>query len=171
MQAEITRRQLTLMQAAVTNASPYYVDASGTGLTPQVLNDAIVAVEDAVKPNGQGPSPVTILGRAAGINGISDFPGYADEALEEIRLRGRLGTYRAANLQKINNYTDENGDPYIVDTEVWVLGGQAGVFARFGGMKSKTWEENTSDYRHYRARAAVGGLVHHPEQVRRIKIA
>ena len=28
--------------------------------------------------------------------------------------------------------------------------------------------ENTVDYRHYRARKDVGGLIHHPEQVRRI---
>lgn len=118
LEAEVVRRQLTLAQEAVTNASPYYVDASGTGLTPTVLNDALVDVEDAIKPNGGGPVPITVLGRAAGINQISDFPGYSDEAREEIRLQGRLGTYRAANLQKVVNYTDENGDSYVPDDEV-----------------------------------------------------
>jgi len=171
MEAEVVRRQLTLAQEAVTSSSPYFVDASGTGLTPSVLNAALVAVEDAIRPNGMGPVPITVLGRAAGINQISDFPGFADEAKEEIRLQGRLGVYRAANLQKIINYTDENGDSYVPDTEVWVLGGQAGLFVRYGGLKSKTWDENTSDYRHYRARGSVGGLIHHPEQIRRIKIA
>lgn len=170
MEAEVVRRQLTLAQEAVTIASPYYVDASGTGLTPTVLNDALVDVEDAIKPNGAGPVGITVLGRAAGINAISDFPGFADEAKEEIRLRGRLGVYRGANLQKVVNYTDENGDSYVPDNEVWVLGGQAGLFVRYGALKSKTWTENTADYRHYRVRGSIGGLVHHPEQIRRIKI-
>lgn len=171
LEAEVVRRQLTLAQEAVTSASPYYVDASATGLTPTVLNAALVDVEDAIKPNGVGPVPITVLGRAAGINQISDFPGYAQEALEEIRLQGRLGVYRSAQLQKILNYTDENGASYIPDNEVWVLGGTAGLFVRYGGLKSKTWDENTSDYRHYRVRGSVGGLIHHPEQIRRIKIA
>lgn len=171
LEAEVVRRQLTLAQEAVTNASPYYVDASTTGLTPTVLNDSLVAVEDAIKPNGAGPVPITVLGRAAGINQISDFPGYSQEALEEIRIQGKLGTYRAASLVKVVNYTDENGLSYVPDNEVWVLGGQAGLFVRYGGLKSKTWDENTADYRHYRVRASVGGLLHHPEQVRRIKIS
>jgi hypothetical protein len=54
---------------------------------------------------------------------------------------------------------------------VWVFGGTVGTFVNYGGMKSKTWAENTVDYRHYRTRKDIGGLVHHPEQARRIKIA
>lgn len=171
MQTEIVRRHLSLLQEAVPSSSPYYVDASGTGLTATVLNTAINEVEDAIQPNGVGPVPISVVGRAAAINPISDFPGYADEAKEEIRLRGRLGTYRAANLQRILNYTDENGDSFVPDDEVWVLGGTAGLFVKFGEMRSKTWDENTVDYRHYRARSTIGGIVHHPEVVRRIKIA
>ena len=46
--------------------------------------------------------------------------------------------------------------------------GTAGKFALYGGMQVKSWDENTVDYRHYRARKDVGGLIYHPEQVRRI---
>lgn len=170
MEAEVNRRMFNLLQEAVPSSSPYYVDATGTGLTAAVLNDALTAVEDAIKPNGLGPVPVTIFGRAAAVNEISDFTGFADEALEEIRLRGRLGTYRAANIVKVVNYTDENGDSYIPDDEVWVFGGTVGTFVNYGGMKPRTWTENTADYRHYRVRKDIGGLVHHPEQARRIKL-
>lgn len=171
LEAEVNRRMFNLLQEAVPSSSPYYVDASATGLTPEVLNLALREVKDAIKPNGMGPVPVTIIGRASAVDQVSDFTGYADEALEEIRLRGRLGTYRAANIVQVVNYTDENGDSYIPEDEAWVFGGTVGLFANYGGMKAKTWSENTVDYRHYRVRKDVGGLVHHPEQARRIKIA
>jgi hypothetical protein len=37
-----------------------------------------------------------------------------------------------------------------------------GKFALYGGLQVKSWDENTVDYRHYRARKDIGGLVHHP---------
>lgn len=171
MEAEVNRRMFNLLQEAVPSSSPYYVNAAGTGLTKPVLDTALREVKDAIKPNGQGPTPVTIIGRAAGVDQISDFTGYADEAAEEIRLRGRLGTYRAANIVQVINYTDENGLSYIPEDEVWVFGGTVGLFAMYGDLQTKTWEENTVDYRHYRGRKDIGGLIHHPEQARRIKIA
>lgn len=171
MEAEVNRRMFNLLQEAVPSSSPFYVDASATGLEPAVLNTALREVKDAVKPNGMGPVPVTIIGRASAVDQISDFDGYAPEALEEIRTRGRLGQYRAANIVQVTNYTDENGDSYIPEDEVWVFGGTVGLFANYGGMKAKTWSENTVDYRHYRVRKDIGGLIHHPEQARRIKVA
>lgn len=171
MEAEVNRRMFNLLQEAVPSSSPFYVNAAGSGLTKPVLDTALREVKDAIKPNAQGPVPVTIIGRAAGVDQISEFPGYADEALEEIRNRGRLGSYRAANIVQVVNYTDENGQSYIPEDEVWIFGGTVGMFAMYGGMQTKTWEENTVDYRHYRGRKDIGGLIHHPEQSRRIKIA
>jgi hypothetical protein len=171
LEAEVNRRMFNLLQQAVPSTSPYYVDAAGTGLTKPVLDAALAAVFDAVKPNGTGPVPITIFGRRAAVDAISNFTGYAFEALEEIRLKGRLGTYKAANIVQVVNYTDENGVSYIPDNEVWVFGGTVGLFAMYGDLKTREWLENTVDYRHYRARKDIGGLVHHPEQARRIKIA
>lgn len=171
MEAEVNRRMFNLLQEAIPSSSPFYVNAAGSGLTKPVLDTALRQVKDAIKPNGQGPVPVTIIGRAAGVDQISDFAGYAEEAQEEIRLRGRLGVYRAANIVQVVNYTDENGVSYIPENEVWVFGGTVGLFAMYGGLLTKTWNENTVDYRHYRGRRDIGGLVHHPEQARRIRIA
>jgi hypothetical protein len=171
MEAEVNRRMFNLLQEAVPSSSPFYVNAAGTGLTKPVLDTALREVKDSIKPNGMGPVPVTIIGRAAGVDQISDFAGYADEAVEEIRVRGRLGTYRAANIVQVINYTDENNVSYIPEDEVWVFGGTVGLFAMYGGLQTKSWEENTVDYRHYRGRRDIGGLIHHPEQARRIKIA
>jgi hypothetical protein len=167
MEAEINRRMFNLLQEAVPSSSPYYVAAAG--LTKTALDTAIREVKDAIKPNGVGPLPVTIIGRASMVDQISDFNlGFDPEATEEIRAKGRLGVYRAANIVQVINYTDENGLPYIPANELWVFGGTVGKFAMYGGTTAKSWEENTVDYRHYRTRRDIGGLVHHPEQARRI---
>lgn len=167
MEAEVNRRIFNLLQEAVPPASPYYV--STTGMTKTQLDTAIREVRDAIKPNGVGPIPVTIIGRASMVDQISDFNlGFDPEATEEIRARGRLGVYRGANIVQVINYTDENSLPYIPANELWVFGGTVGKFAMYGDLQTKTWEENTVDYRHYKCRKDVGGLVHHPEQARRI---
>lgn len=165
-EAEVNRRIFSLLQEAVPSGSPFH--SSVAGLTAADLNTAIREVKDAIKPNGLGPVPVTIIGRASMVDQISDFAGYADEAKEEVRLRGRLGTYRGANIVQVINYTDEDDQSYIPANELWVFGGTVGKFALYGGMQVKSWEENTVDYRHYRSRKDLGGLVHHPEQARRI---
>jgi hypothetical protein len=166
LEAEVNRRIFSLLQEAVPSGSPSYV--ASAGLTKAQLDAAIREVRDAIKPNGLGPVPVTVIGRASMIDQISEFAGYADEATEEIRLKGRLGTYRGANLVQVTNFTDDDGRSYIPANELWVFGGTVGKFATYGGMQVKSWTENTVDYRHYRARKDIGGLVHHPEQARRI---
>jgi hypothetical protein len=174
MEAEVNRRMFNLLQEAVPNTSPYYVDATASGLTAAVLNAAIRNVMDAIKPNGLGPVPVTILGRAVAVDRITDLvtaPGTFDpEAIAEVRSRGRIGTYRGANLVRITNYTDESGVSYIPEDEVWVFGGTVGLFCTYGSGRTKSWSENSVDYVHYQHRRDIGGLVHHPEQARRIKI-
>lgn len=166
LEAEVNRRILTLAQTAVPSSSAYYVGTAD--LQKDELDAAIRDVRDAIKPDGLGPVPVTVIGRAAMVDKISGFDGYADEAKEEVRLRGRLGTYKGANIVELRNYADEEGAAYTAANEMWILGGSAGRFALYGGMTVKSWEENTVDYRHYRARKDVGGLIHHPEQTRRI---
>jgi hypothetical protein len=172
MDAEINRRLFSLLQAAIGVASPYYVNAT-TGMTKVHLDTALREVRDAIQPDGGGPVPVTIIGRAAMIDKISEVvtnPAslYDPGATEEIRSRGRLGVYRGANIQVVMNYVDDLGVSYIPANELWVFGGNVGQFAFFGGMRTKQWAENTSDYIHYRGRQDIGGLIAHPEQARRI---
>ena len=172
LDAEVNRRMFNLLQAAVPSTSPYYVNAT-SGLTKPILDTALREVADAVKPNNGSMPPVTILGRATMIDKISDVVTDAaalfdPEATAEIRRMGRLGVYRGASIVRINNYTDENDQPYIPDDELWVFGGTVGVFAKYGGMQTKSWAENTVDYRHIRGRMDCGGLVYHPEYARRI---
>jgi hypothetical protein len=167
LEAEVNRRIFALLGSAVTNTSPFY--KSVTGLSKTDVDTAIRDVRDAIKPNGQGPAPVTIIGRATMVDQISDFNlGFDPEATAEIRAKGRLGVYRGANLVQVVNYTDDAGASYIPANELWVFGGNVGKFALYGGLQVKSWDENVVDYRHYRARKDIGGLVHHPEQARRI---
>lgn len=172
LDAEINRRMFNLLQAAIPNTSAYYVNAT-TGLTKANLDTAIRAVADAVRPNNGTMPPITVAGRAAMIDKISDVVTdaaalYDPEATAEVRRRGRLGVYRGANIVRINNYTDENDVSYIPQNELWVFGGTVGMFAKYGGMQTKSWSENTVDYRHIRGRMDCGGLIYHPEYARRI---
>jgi hypothetical protein len=167
MEAEVNRRILTLAQTAIPSTSPYYVATAGLSQTD--LDSSITQVRDALQPNGIGIPPVTIIGRAQMIDKVADFlPQFSPEANEEIRQRGFLGRYKGAQVIVLNNYTDEDGAAYIPGNEIWVFGGTMGKFALYGGTITKTWDENTVDYRHYRARRDIGGLVNHPEQARRI---
>ena len=166
-EAEVNRRIFAMLQTAVPNTSAFYKSVAGLAKTD--LDGAIRDVRDAIKPNGMGPVPVTVIGRATMVDQISDFNlGFDPEATSEIRAKGRLGVYRAANIIQVVNYTDDSGASYIPANELWVFGGDVGKFALYGGTQVKTWDENTVDYRHYRARKDIGGLIHHPEQARRI---
>lgn len=172
LDAEVNRRMFNLLQAAIPSSSPYYVDAT-TGLTKENLDTALREVADAVQPNNGTMPPITILGRATMIDKISDVVTDAaalfdPEATAEIRRRGRLGVYRGANVVRISNYTDENDNSYIPDNELWVFGGTVGVFAKYGGMQTKSWSENTVDYRHVRGRMDCGGVIYRPDRARRI---
>lgn len=167
LESEVNRRIFSMLQTAVPNTSGFY--KAVTTMAKADLDTAIRDVRDSIKPNGMGPVPVTIIGRAAMVDQISDFNlGFDPEATEEIRAKGRLGVYRGANIVQVLNYTDDSGVSFIPANELWVFGGTVGKFALYGGVQVKTWDENTVDYRHYRARKDIGGLVHHPEQARRI---
>jgi len=167
METEVNRRVLTLAQTAIPSTSPQYIATAG--LTATILNTAIRVVRDALQPDGRGPVPVTVIGRAAMVDKIADFvPQFSPIANEEVRQRGFIGTYKGAQVLVQQQYVDEEGLQYINANELWVLGGTAGKFALYGGTQVKSWDENTVDYRHYRARKDIGGLVHHPEQMIRI---
>lgn len=167
LEAEVNRRILSTVQAAVPSGHASYV--ATTGLAKTELDAAIRQVRDAVKPDGTGPIPVTVIGRAAMIDGIAEFvPTFSPVVNEEVRQQGFIGHYKGAQVIVLHNYTDEDGKPYLPSNELYVMGGTAGRFAFYGGLNVKTWDENAVDYRHYRATKELGGLIHHPEQIRRV---
>jgi hypothetical protein len=167
LEAEVNRRILTLAQTAVPSTAANYI--ATTGLTSTILDTAIRTVRDAIQPDGQGFPPVTVIGRAAMIDKIAGFvPTFSPVANEEVRQRGFIGTYKGAQILVQHQYVDEDMVEYLPANEMWVIGGLAGKFALYGGTQVKSWDENTVDYRHYRARKDIGGLVHHPEQLMRI---
>lgn len=171
-QAEMVRRQLVLLQTAIPSSSPFYVDATGTGLTAAVLNAAIRGVADAERPGGGIlPTSITIIGRAAAVDAISDFTGFTDNQKDEINDQGWLGRYRGARVQRLLNYTDGDGTSFMPENEVWVVSNDAGDFATFGGARVNTWTENEQDKTHTKSRREVGGFVAFPQSLRRIVIA
>lgn len=149
-----------LVEAAIPSSSPYYI--SGAGLSKAALDQAIREVRDEAETG-----VVTIYGRSTMVDQISDFTGFADEALEEIRARGRLGVYRGASVVQIRNWKDEDGTSFMPANEMYVVAQDAGLFALYGGLKSKEYTEQDNWYWHYLGRQDFGGVVHRPERIRR----
>lgn len=150
-----------LAQAAIGSGSPYYI--TGAGLSQAALNTAIREVADESNSGN-----VTIYGRSTMVDQIMDFPGFADEALEEIRSRGRLGRYRGASVIQARNFKDEDGASHIPANEMWVMGEDFGRFAYYGDIKKKEYVELDNWYWHYIGRWDFGGVVHRPERARRV---
>lgn len=173
MDAQINKRLFDTFQTAVGVSSDYYVAATA-GLTKDILDEAITDVEDQIRPKNGVYPPITIMGRRAAINQISKVvtgpDGFDPEGNAEIRQQGRLGNYRGANIQVLHNYYDVNRASILPSNELWVFGGTVGKLVFYGGTQTNTWNENTVDYTHYRARRDVGMAIWHPEFSRRIVI-
>lgn len=150
----------SLVEAGIDSGSPYYT--SGAGINQAALNQAIREVRDESESG-----VVTIVGRSPVVDQITDFTGYADEALEEIRRRGRLGVYRGASVTSVRNYKDQNGVSFAPANELWVISDDSSYFALYGDMLSKEYVEQDNWYWHYIGRQDFGGVMHHPERVRR----
>ena len=156
----VNKQIKALVEAGIPFGSPYYI--SGAGVDQAALNTAIREVRDESQSGN-----VSLYGRSTVVDQIMDYPGFADEALEEIRQRGRLGTYRGANVISVRNWKDEDGASFMPANELYVLGDDAGMFALYGGLKSKEYVEDDNWYWHYIGRQDFGGVLHRPERARR----
>ncbi len=161
MDAEVNRRVHTVLSEAIPQGSPYFV--STVGLSKPAVDAAIRSVRDA-SPTGE----VSIVGRPTMVDQIMDFDGFGNETREEIRLKGKLGVYRGANVVSLKNYKDEDNAPFIPANEMWITAKDVGKFGFFGGIQSKEFSELDNWYWHYLARRDSGVLVHHPERARRL---
>lgn len=156
----VNKQIKALIETAIGSGSPYYV--TGASLSKTALDQAIREVRDESESG-----VVTIYGRSTMVDQIADFTGFADEALEEIRQRGRLGVYRGASVVQVRNWKDEDGASFIPANEMYVTAFDAGKFATYGGLKSKEYVELDNWYWHYLGRQDFGGILHRPERVRR----
>ena len=156
----VNKQIKALIEAAIPSGNPYYV--SGTSVDQTALNTAIREVRDQSQSG-----VITLYGRSTMVDQIASFTGFADEALEEIRARGRLGVYRGASVVQVRNWKDEDGASFIPANEMYVVGDDAGMFAMYGGLKSKEYVEQDNWYWHYIGRQDFGGVLSHPERVRR----
>lgn len=156
----VNKQIKALIEAGIDSGSPYYI--SGSGLNQTALDTAIREVRDESQTG-----VITLYGRSTMVDQIASFTGFADEALEEIRKRGRLGVYRGASVVQVRNWKDEDGVSFIPANELYVVGDDAGLFATYGGLKSKEYVEQDNWYWHYIGRQDFGGVMHHPERARR----
>ncbi len=169
LDAEVNLRVLSLYQAAVPSSSDYYI--SGAGLDLASLNTALREVRDESKD-----FEVAIVGRSTMTDQIMDEllgsagngGGFLPETNETLIQRGVLGTYRGARIITLKNYKDDANEAFFPANELFVVARDASKFAFWGGLLSREYVEDDNWYWHYLARRDFGGVVHHPERIRRI---
>lgn len=166
LDGEINKRFLSAMQIAIPNGSSNYT--SGAGLSLSALNAAIREVQDA-SSTGQ----VTIVGRstmtqqiidALEASGVSISPETSDEMLR----RGVLATYRGAQIVSLRNHKDGEDRSFFPANELFVVARDASKTAFFGGLLSKSFDEQDNWYWHYLARRDFGVVVHRADRAHRI---
>lgn len=169
LDAEVNLRVLSLFQAAVPSNSEYYISGAGVSLTD--LNTALREVRDETRE-----FELAIIGRSTMTDQIMDEllgpdsrgAGFIPETNEQLVRRGVLGTYRGARIVTLKNYKDDTDTAFFPANEMFVVARDASKFAFWGGLLSKEFVENDNWYWHYLARRDFGGVVHHPERIRRI---
>lgn len=168
LDAEVNLRVIKLFQASVPSGSDYYLSNSGLSLTQ--LNTALREVRDETKG-----FEVAIIGRSTMTEQINDEllgtnngSGFLPETNEQLVQRGVLGTYRGARIITLTNYKDDQETSFFPANELYVVARDASKFAFWGGLLSKEWLENDNWYWHYITRRDFGGVVHRPENLRRI---
>lgn len=169
LDADVNLRVLSLFQASIPSTSPYYVTGAGLSLT--ALNGALRDVRDASKVND-----VSIIGRATMTDQIMDLllgsgsngAGFLPQTNEDLVRRGILGTYRNATIVTLVNHKDADDVSFFPANEMYIVGRDASKFAFWGGLMFREFSEQDAWYWHYIARRDFGGVVHHPERIRRI---
>lgn len=164
MQGKLNQRFLKLVQAAIPSGSDYYI--SGAGLDLVALSAAIREVADESR-SGE----IAIVGRSTMIHQIydqvADGAGFFPETNEEYLRRGSIGVYRGARLVTLTNFKDDQNVSFFPANELYVIGRDASKFVLWGGPRSNEWTDEDW-YWHYQARQEAGGVVHHPERIRRL---
>lgn len=169
MDAEVNKRFLALLQAAVPVSSDYYI--SGAGLSLTSLNTALREVRDA-----SYNYEVAIIGRHTMTDQIMDEllgstsagTNFLPETNENLIQRGVLGNYRGARVISLLNWKDDVDTAFFPANEMYVVATDASKCAFWGGLLSKEYVEEDNWYWHYLARRDFGGVVHRPERIRRI---
>lgn len=169
MDAEINKRFLKLLQAAVPSSSSSYL--SGASISLDTLNTALREVRDEsysfdVVVVGRHTMTDQIMDKLLGSSGAG--ANFLLETNEDLIRRGVLGNYRGARIVSLNNYKDDTETAFFPANELFVIAPDASQFAFWGGPLSKEYEEDDNWYWHYIVRRDCGGVVHRPERIRRI---
>lgn len=86
-------------------------------------------LDAAIRALGDVNTDVIIAGRYYTLFPITGFTGFADVALEEIRMTGLLGRYKGARVVQLqDDYNFYLGEATIPDNRIYVLGGRKGTW-------------------------------------------
>ena len=158
----------TYTQAAPANGSANNA-TSANGLGAGALRSAIAAVKAAggtdVKIVGQAPMTMQI---ADLVSGSGSFNAYLPYTNEEIMRTGAVASWYGTDIVELENFSDEDGIPYIPGNELWVVAKNSGQTVFYGEGKPRQWEDNATPHWHYSYVLTYGMTVERPDRIYRI---
>ena len=170
LDAEINRRVIKTMQAAIPSSSAYYTATSN--LTLSQIEAAISGVKDVIEPDAGEP---VIIARAGMIQKIrsaltvaNTFNMFLPVTNEDLLRRGVVTSFMGTPIVELPNYTDEFGRSYFPGNELWVVGKSIGKTVFYGTPRTNTWIENEGEYWHWQQRLNYGVSIYRPSHARRI---
>ena len=119
----------TFVAAYTSGSTGYVTNASSSALGATVLNSAIDTLADF------DIDSISVIGRYSALSPITDFSGFSDNALEEIRQQGGLGRYRGADIIKLKYVADEVYGNVPFDTDSVFLTSNEKNFNRYAEVK------------------------------------
>jgi hypothetical protein len=117
--------------------------------------------------NGRG---VTVVGTHQSLAPILDFAGYSDATKRDIERTGNMGVYRGANLVKLEDFLDADGNEVIQQDKIFIITQSIGHVDDFGEMRVREVLDPEHDEFSIIMRKQWGFTVLYPEKVGMIKI-
>lgn len=113
---------------------------------------------------------VSVVGTHQSLAPILDFQGHTDAMKDEIQRTGDLGTYRGANLVKLEQFLDADDLEVIKQDRIFIVTRKVGHVDDFGAMRSREVIDGEHDEFSIIMRKKWGLTVLYPEKVGMIKI-
>ena len=112
---------------------------------------------------------VSIVGTYQSLLPITDFQGYTDTQKDEIMRTGKLGVYRGANIVRLDEFYDEDGQDVIKQDTIFIIVRKAGHVDDFGETSNKAITDDEHDEFSIKIKKWWGFTILYPEYVFMIK--
>lgn len=158
---EYNRQVYAVLDAAIPSGAPNTYTIN-TAVDKATIDAAILHVSQY--------GPVSVIGTHASLSPILDFTGLTDATKEQIERTGSLGSYRGANLVKLEEFVDADDVKVIRDDRIFVVAQKAGHIDDFGELRNREIVDAEHDEFSIKIQTMWGLTVLHADKMAKIVI-